>query len=255
MVASCSRPRYAVKLVTSGRWWERKGRLWHKFPTSLAAWALPPRGYAYFQPHLASLRFLSAWPRPPLGVERYPDGKHIHIRCDKDTRDFSRLQMYSRILALGVLVRVLVNVATVAVQVHVELLGSKLHYGTIGKHDGDAYHRLSLLCLTTPRILPLYGPLRAPWMPSSASKEPKGPPNPLRLRRCARGRSSAGEENRRAPLSLSSHRPKSSGVGSGAESSTIGRRAEVLASGTLSGGSSYATFMSALPSSERCFPC
>src|SRR5215203_878099 len=50
-----------------------------------------------------------------LGMERYPDRKHIHIRCDKHTRDFSWLQMYSRILALGVLVRVLVDVATFAV--------------------------------------------------------------------------------------------------------------------------------------------
>src|SRR5215213_48917 len=91
-------------------------------------------------------------------MERYPDRKHIHIRCDKHTRDFSRLQMYSRILALGVLVRVLVDVGTFAVQDHVELLGSELHYVAIGKHDGDVYHRFSLLWLPIPRILPLYGP-------------------------------------------------------------------------------------------------
>src|SRR5829696_5527512 len=47
-----------------------------------------------------------------LGVERYPDRKHIYIRCDKHTRDFRRLQMYSRILALCILVGVLVDVAT-----------------------------------------------------------------------------------------------------------------------------------------------
>src|SRR5215204_2843907 len=101
---------------------------------------------------LAASRSRGRW--ATLGVERYPDRKHIHIRCNKDTRNFSRLQMYSRILARGILVRVLVDVATFAVQVHVELLGSELHYCAIGKHDGDAYHRFSLLWLPTSRILP-----------------------------------------------------------------------------------------------------
>jgi hypothetical protein len=78
--------------------------------------------------------------------------------------------MYSRFLALGVLVRVLVDVATLAVQVHVELLGGELHYGAIGKHDGDAYHLLSLLWLPTPRILPLYEPPRPSWRLPSADK-------------------------------------------------------------------------------------
>ena len=60
--SSTRRPSSAVKLVTSQRWWERKGRLWHKLPAVLSVAAIPPQSVSY------AARPLSASPRFPCSV-------------------------------------------------------------------------------------------------------------------------------------------------------------------------------------------
>jgi len=55
-----------------------------------------------------------------------------------------RPEVYGRVLALGVLVRVLVGGPAVFLQVYAKFLGSKAHDVAVDEHDGNVLHQSSL---------------------------------------------------------------------------------------------------------------
>jgi hypothetical protein len=72
----------------------------------------------------------------------------------KDTRHLIRPEVYGRVLALGILVRVLVGGPAVFLQVYVKLLGNKAHDVAVVEHHGNVLHQSSLASLLTACTLP-----------------------------------------------------------------------------------------------------
>src|SRR5215218_6549252 len=95
--------------------------------------------------------------RPPHRVRERPFVAAWRPR-DKDARHMIWFQVYERILALGILVRVLVDEIAVFHQLYVKLLSSKVHDVAVGEHDGNVLHQSSLASSLTACILPFTRP-------------------------------------------------------------------------------------------------
>src|SRR5829696_3128154 len=112
--------------------------------------------------------------RPPHRVRDRPFVAAWRPR-DKDARHMIWFQVYERILALGILVRVLVDEIALFHQVYVKLLSSKVHDVAVGEHDGNVLHQSSLASSLTACILPFTRPTvrRLTRQPEQAgSREP-----------------------------------------------------------------------------------